>query len=97
MDVIVHIVEHRSLSQSELLLRNLRSVVQIGNTSRSGNGVCIQGASFRSGTAENPLIITIKNSQTDTNMYIRNIPISAVLGQNGSFEQWVAVYPPGDP
>jgi len=30
-------------------------------------------------------------------MYVRNIPISAVLGQNGSFEQWVAVYPPGDP
>jgi len=97
MDITVQITDFRSLSQSELIMRNLFSTVTIGSTSHPGRGVLIKDAKFRSGTVENPLVLTFKNSQTDTVMYVRNIPISTVLERSGLFEQWIAVYPPGDP
>eukprot|EP00913_Durusdinium_trenchii_P010692 g10032.t1 len=60
-------------------------------------GLSIRDAEFRSGSAEIPLILSIKNSQTETTMYVRNIPMSAVLDRGGLEQRWVAVYPPGDP
>jgi len=97
MDIVVNVKLARSLSQSELIMRNLFTVMQIGNTCQSGRTVTMQDVKFRSGTAENPLVITIKNSKTETVMYVRSIPISVVMGRGSPFEQWVAVYPPGDP
>eukprot|EP00929_Paragymnodinium_shiwhaense_P097726 TRINITY_DN59342_c0_g1_i1.p1 TRINITY_DN59342_c0_g1~~TRINITY_DN59342_c0_g1_i1.p1 ORF type:complete len:1827 (+),score=630.77 TRINITY_DN59342_c0_g1_i1:155-5635(+) len=97
MDITVSIKDHRSISQSELIMRKLMSILQIGKTNHVSTNVFVDAASFRSGTAEHPLVLTLKNSQTETVMYVRNIPISAVLSHNGPFEQWVAVYPPGDP
>jgi len=72
-------------------------VLQIGQTVRKGAGLVVQDAGFRSGSAEIPLILTIKNSQTDTTMYVRNIPMSAVCDAGGLQHRWLAVYPPGDP
>eukprot|EP00435_Cladocopium_sp_Y103_P005627 s4991_g1.t2 len=71
--------------------------MMIGQTVRKGNGLSMYNAEFRSGSAEIPLILSIKNSQTETTMYVRNIPMSAVLDRGGLQQRWVAVYPPGDP
>mmetsp|Transcript_14524 Transcript_14524/g.51077 ORF Transcript_14524/g.51077 Transcript_14524/m.51077 type:complete len:1789 (+) Transcript_14524:100-5466(+) len=97
MDITVHITDFKSLSQSELIMQNLFATVTIGSTSHPGRGVILRDAQFRSGTVENPVVLTLKNSRTETVMYVRNIPISIVLAKNGLLQQWVAVYPPGDP
>lgn len=97
MDVTVSIHDWKSLSQSEIIVRHLYAILQIGQTVRKGNGLSMYNAEFRSGSAEIPLILSIKNSQTETTMYVRNIPMSAVLDRGGLQQRWVAVYPPGDP
>ena len=97
MDVTVSIHDWKSLSQSEIIVRHLYAILQIGQTVRKGNGLSMYNAEFRSGSAEIPLILSIKNSQTETTMYVRNIPMSAVLDRGGLQQRWVGVYPPGDP
>eukprot|EP00434_Breviolum_minutum_P017384 symbB.v1.2.015351.t1/scaffold1140.1/size135646/2 len=74
-----------------------KGLAMIGQTVRKGNGLSMYNAEFRSGSAEIPLILSIKNSQTETTMYVRNIPMSAVLDRGGLQQRWVGVYPPGDP
>eukprot|EP00930_Biecheleria_cincta_P038654 TRINITY_DN26554_c0_g1_i4.p1 TRINITY_DN26554_c0_g1~~TRINITY_DN26554_c0_g1_i4.p1 ORF type:complete len:1627 (+),score=511.56 TRINITY_DN26554_c0_g1_i4:102-4982(+) len=98
MDIAVSISDSRSLSHSDLILRNLFVALQIGRTvHESSGGVHVERAAFRSGSAEIPLVLTIKNRQTNTVMYVRNVPMSNVLERGGLNEQWIAVYPPGDP
>lgn len=97
MDITVSILDSRNLSQSDFILRNLFCSLQVGMTTLSSRSVIANGSRFRSGTVENPLVITIQNRQTKTIMYARNVPISAVLDNVGPFERWVAVYTPGDP
>eukprot|EP00928_Gymnodinium_smaydae_P001982 TRINITY_DN10705_c1_g1_i2.p1 TRINITY_DN10705_c1_g1~~TRINITY_DN10705_c1_g1_i2.p1 ORF type:complete len:1840 (-),score=512.63 TRINITY_DN10705_c1_g1_i2:85-5604(-) len=97
MEIVVNVKEARHLSQSELILRNLFATVQVGSSTLSGNGVRVCDAKFRSGTSENPLVMSVRNSQTETVMYVRNVPISTVLQSARPFEHWIAVYPPGDP
>lgn len=97
MDIVVSISEYKSLSQSDLISRNLFATLQIGRTVHESSGINVEKASFRSGSAEIPLVLTIKNRQTNTVMYVRNVPMSSVLESSGLREQWIAVYPPGDP
>lgn len=97
MEITVSVSDFGSLSQSELILQNLFSTVSIGSTCHSSRSVIIRDARFRSGTVENPLVLTLKNSRTETVMYVRSIPIASVFHKGGLKEQWVAIYPPGDP
>lgn len=84
-------------------MRNLFCNLQIGTTTQTGRGtnggrgMLTSGAKFRSGTVENPLVISVQNSQTQTIMYVRNIPIAVVLESAAPFERWISVYTPGDP
>eukprot|EP00931_Biecheleriopsis_adriatica_P049415 TRINITY_DN28587_c0_g1_i2.p1 TRINITY_DN28587_c0_g1~~TRINITY_DN28587_c0_g1_i2.p1 ORF type:complete len:193 (-),score=37.89 TRINITY_DN28587_c0_g1_i2:77-655(-) len=99
MDVTVSILGSRNLAQSEMILRNLFVSLQIGKTTHSSgqDGVHLERATFRSGSVEIPLVLTIASSTTNTKMYVRNIPMSSVLEQGGLHDTWIGVYPPGDP
>lgn len=97
MDVVVSVLDAKCLSESELISRNLFVSAQIGKTVHPGDGLRLQKARFRSGSAEIPLVLTIKNSLTSTLMYVRNIPISLILEKGSLTKRWIAVYPPGDP
>lgn len=96
MDVTVSITDHRCLAQSSLITRMLHTTVQIGHSSHVSETVLVQDAKFSSGTVEDPIIISLTNGPTHTVMFVRNIPMSTVQ-EMGTFEDWVAVYPPGDP
>mmetsp|Transcript_49120 Transcript_49120/g.116972 ORF Transcript_49120/g.116972 Transcript_49120/m.116972 type:complete len:1086 (+) Transcript_49120:122-3379(+) len=98
MEVTVSIQDSRHLSQSELITRNLFTVLQLGSSTSSGARVLVPPAKLEAGSADDELVITVKNRQTETIMYIRNVPVAAALSPGGAaIEQWIALYSPGDP
>lgn len=86
------ILEGKNLSHSPLIEKNLFCIIQVGKKVHSFRSVAVPGIPYK--PEDGDAIISLKNHQTETIMYVRTIP----LGQlPPALELWVAVYPPGDP
>eukprot|EP00445_Apocalathium_hangoei_P017873 CAMPEP_0203895634 /NCGR_PEP_ID=MMETSP0359-20131031/38475_1 /ASSEMBLY_ACC=CAM_ASM_000338 /TAXON_ID=268821 /ORGANISM="Scrippsiella Hangoei, Strain SHTV-5" /LENGTH=145 /DNA_ID=CAMNT_0050818149 /DNA_START=60 /DNA_END=493 /DNA_ORIENTATION=- len=97
MELLVSVLCHRNLSHSNLILRNLYSTLQVGAGSHSSSKVEVEPVPFSAGSPHETVAITLRNGQTQTVMFVRNIPLNVLTGQDQVVTLWVAVYPPGDP
>lgn len=98
-EIAVSVLGSKHLSQSSLITRSLRSSFQVGSVTHRSTAVESDDLKFRiPADPEEPLILTLRNGQTQTVMYIRNVPFVAVLGRIGPTATfWLGVFPPGDP
>eukprot|EP00929_Paragymnodinium_shiwhaense_P118342 TRINITY_DN90272_c0_g1_i1.p1 TRINITY_DN90272_c0_g1~~TRINITY_DN90272_c0_g1_i1.p1 ORF type:complete len:1981 (+),score=613.44 TRINITY_DN90272_c0_g1_i1:152-5944(+) len=102
MDILVSIVGSKNLSQSTLITRSLYCTLQVGGATHRAAQVEAQDVPFTIG-AEEPeaLIVTLRNGQTQTAMYIRNVPLSLVRSLPADSREpvtvWLTVYTPSDP
>jgi len=100
MEFAVSLLGSRNLSQSALIARNLYATLQVGSATHVCTQVEAADVPFRTagGAAPACLVITLRNGQTQTVMYVRDVPLSRLaLASPGGAVLWVAVYSPGDP
>lgn len=108
LNLEVSLTRSRSLTSSELILKNLVVTVTCGQHKRQSEETLVLDhlvfENIQLGPDRAPLdslMFQIQNKQTNTLMYVRTIPLAAVFDfcrqVNGPFQNWVPLYAPGDP
>mmetsp|Transcript_91635 Transcript_91635/g.245492 ORF Transcript_91635/g.245492 Transcript_91635/m.245492 type:complete len:1623 (-) Transcript_91635:319-5187(-) len=93
----VSILDSAHLSNSKLIQRHMCSQFSMGMAKQENEGVHVENVALSvASDAKEPLIVTMKNRQTQTVMYVRNVP-RAVIPKGEPYEAWINVFPPGDP
>jgi len=97
MEFQISVLEAKNLSQSALITRNLYSMFQVEGNAHRSQSVEASEVQLKASCTDVPLVITLKNGQTQTVMYVRNIPLNVLNARSQEVDFWVAMYAPGDP
>ncbi|CAK0811661.1 unnamed protein product, partial [Prorocentrum cordatum] len=96
MEVVVSVLAARNLSQSPLILRNLYSILEVADCVHNSPQLEVNDVRFKVPSVDASLLLTVKNGQTQTSMFVRSVPLDFALGSPTAQGVWLAVYEPGD-
>eukprot|EP00931_Biecheleriopsis_adriatica_P061439 TRINITY_DN36941_c0_g1_i1.p1 TRINITY_DN36941_c0_g1~~TRINITY_DN36941_c0_g1_i1.p1 ORF type:complete len:1718 (-),score=509.89 TRINITY_DN36941_c0_g1_i1:56-5209(-) len=95
MQLYVSVTDAKNLSQSVLITRHLVADLQIGESRHASTHLLQDNVLFVLSALDAPLQLCIRNSQTQTVMYERSIPLGALSSQK-EWSEWIAVLTPDE-